>query len=70
MLQDNDAQLLNELGLTILEAKVYLALAKTGKTTIATISKTSKVARPDVYRTLAKLQEKGGDTPAVCPTSP
>jgi len=47
------------LGLTILEARVYLALAKAGKATIATISKTSKVARPDVYRTLAKMQEKG-----------
>ncbi len=47
------------MGLTILEARVYLALAKAGKATIATISKTSKVARPDVYRTLAKMQEKG-----------
>jgi len=59
MLQDNDVQMLNALGLTLLEAKVYLALTKAGKATIATISKTSKVARPDVYRTLAKLQEKG-----------
>jgi sugar-specific transcriptional regulator TrmB len=59
MFQDRDTQTLTDLGLTILEARVYLALAKVGKTTIATISKTSKVARPDVYRTLSKLQEKG-----------
>jgi sugar-specific transcriptional regulator TrmB len=58
--QDQDIQTLITLGLTILEARVYLALAKAGKATLAaTLSKTSKVARPDVYRTLAKLQEKG-----------
>ena len=58
--QDQDTQTLIALGLTVLEAKVYLALAKVGKATIAaTISNTSKVARPDVYRTLVKLQEKG-----------
>jgi sugar-specific transcriptional regulator TrmB len=59
MLQDNDAQILSDLGLTILEARVYLALAKAGKAKIRTISKISKVARSDIYRTLAKLQEKG-----------
>jgi DNA-binding MarR family transcriptional regulator len=57
--QDQNTQTLIALGLTILEARVYLALAKAGKATIAaTLSKTLKVGRPDVHRTLAKLQVK------------
>ena len=46
-----------ELGLTSLQARVYLALAKLGPLKILEISKQSDVARTDVYRTLSRLHE-------------
>jgi sugar-specific transcriptional regulator TrmB len=47
------------LGLTSNEAKVYLALFRSGLSTAKKISKKSGVARPDVYRVMAKLQKVG-----------
>jgi sugar-specific transcriptional regulator TrmB len=52
-------QVLEDLGLTSLQARVYLALLESGPLRVSEISKTSKVARPDVYRNLLKLQKKG-----------
>lgn len=52
-------QVLNDLGLTLIQTRVYLALVETGPSKIAAISKASKVARPDVYSTLSKLQQQG-----------
>lgn len=52
-------EVLTSLGLTILEAKVYLALVKLGETSAKTISKASKVSQPDVYRVLTKLENRG-----------
>ena len=52
-------QVLTSLGLTVLEAKVYLALAKKGETPAKTIAKASKVSQPDVYRVLSKLENHG-----------
>ena len=57
--QNSSIQTLMSLGLTLLQAKVYRALAKSGQSTIATTSKLSGVARPDLYRTLSKLQQLG-----------
>jgi len=48
-----------DLGLTSIQAKVYLALAKFGALKIATLSKISDVARPDLYRTLNRLYDLG-----------
>ena len=57
-LQENDVQTLRELGLTIPQGKVYLALIKLGGESNAnTIFKLSKVARQDVYRILDELQQ-------------
>jgi sugar-specific transcriptional regulator TrmB len=47
------------LGLTVLQAKVYTALAKLGTSTGRITAKNAKVAPQDVYRILAELQEKG-----------
>lgn len=55
----SEIQTLTSLGLTIIQAKVYLTLAKFGISKITTIAKYSNVARPDVYRTLAQLYELG-----------
>jgi sugar-specific transcriptional regulator TrmB len=54
-----EVQTLTDLGLTLVQARVYLALAKFGVSKIAVLSKVSDVARPDVYRTLTKLYELG-----------
>jgi len=57
--QDEDVQTLTRLGLTALQAKIYLALLKLEKATGRTLSQHSKVARQEAYRLLAELQEKG-----------
>jgi sugar-specific transcriptional regulator TrmB len=57
--QDEDVEALASLGLTVLQAKVYLALVKSGNATIRIISKTSKVARQDLYRITSELQKLG-----------
>jgi sugar-specific transcriptional regulator TrmB len=54
-----DLQSLNDLGLTLVQAKIFLSLAQTGTIDAKTISHLSKVTRPDVYRALTKLQEAG-----------
>lgn len=61
MIQDDDPciQTLMKLGLTLLQAKAYLALAQLGKAEVKTISKTSNVARPDIYRVMPTLEKIG-----------
>jgi sugar-specific transcriptional regulator TrmB len=54
----NGEKTLRELGLTLPQARVYLALVKLGTpSTVKNISTYSKVARQDVYRTLTELRE-------------
>jgi sugar-specific transcriptional regulator TrmB len=57
--EPSEIQTLTDLGLTLIQAKVYLSLASLGVSKTAVISKLSNVARPDVYRTLTKLYEIG-----------
>ena len=57
--QFSDQQVLVDLGLTPKQARVYLALVKSGPLRIAEISKNAEVARPDVYQTLERLQQVG-----------
>ena len=59
MVEEEFVQILSRLGLTISQAKVYLALLELKKATGKTTAKHSKVARQEVYRLLAELQEKG-----------
>ena len=58
-LQHEDVEALTGLGLTVLQAKVYLALVKSGTATIKEISKTAGVARQDLYRITSALQKLG-----------
>jgi sugar-specific transcriptional regulator TrmB len=51
-------QILTELGLTSCEARVYIAIASMGTCTAKSISKSAKVTKPDVYRSLKSLQER------------
>ncbi|MEN9626376.1 MAG: hypothetical protein RL557_704 [archaeon] len=52
-------QLLNEIGLTRGEIKVYFALLENGTSTTGPIITVSKVARSKVYEILERLKEKG-----------
>ena len=56
---DEPVETLINLGLTMLQAKVYLSLAKLGISTGRATAKDAKVAPQDVYRVLAELQETG-----------
>jgi sugar-specific transcriptional regulator TrmB len=57
--KDEEVQTLTRLGLTFCQARVYLALVRSGIATAKTISKVSKVAREDVYRIMPMLQKLG-----------
>jgi sugar-specific transcriptional regulator TrmB len=56
--EEEATQILNRLGLTSSQAKVYLTLLKLEQATAKTISNNSKVARQEVYRVLVELEEK------------
>ena len=57
MFQDQDVETLTCLGLTVLQAKVYLALTILERATIKAIAKTTEIARQDIYRITSELQE-------------
>ena len=57
--QDEDIEALASLGLTMLQAKVYLALIESENATIKDIAKAAGVARQDLYRITSELQEYG-----------
>jgi len=59
MVDNEHVQILTDLGLTLLQAKTYLALSQLGKATVKTISKTANVARQDVYRVMLALEKLG-----------
>jgi sugar-specific transcriptional regulator TrmB len=58
-LQFSELPVLVNLGLTEVQARLYLALVKFGSSKVLAISKNSNVARPEIYRNLEKLQELG-----------
>lgn len=57
--QKDTIQTLMQLGLTFLEAKIYLTLSKYESLATKELSEFAKTSRPDTYRVLAKLQKKG-----------
>ena len=52
-------QVLLDLGLTLIQAKVYLALTEFPALKVSEISENAKVARPDIYSTLSTLHKEG-----------
>jgi len=54
-----DIELLQELGLTLNEAKTYLALLELGQSLAGTIADKAKIHRRNVYDALERLIEKG-----------
>jgi len=59
ILQNGELSILTRLGLTINQAKVYLALVRSGISTAKTISNVTKIARHDIYRVTHTLEELG-----------
>ena len=59
MSNDENTDLLLGLGLSLNQAKVYLAILKLEKTTVGQVAKFSKVRREDVYRILPSLEKMG-----------
>jgi sugar-specific transcriptional regulator TrmB len=59
MSNDENTELLIGLGLTLNQAKIYLAVLKLEKTTVGQVAKFSKVRREDVYRVLPSLEKMG-----------
>lgn len=59
LLQDQDIQLLTQIGFTENQAKLYLTLLSIGETDAKNLSRQANVPRQAAYRTLGELQEKG-----------
>ena len=59
MSEDQKVQTLKRLGLTSVQARVYLALVQSGILIARQISRISKVARQDIYRVLWALEKLG-----------
>jgi sugar-specific transcriptional regulator TrmB len=59
MSNDENTDLLLGLGLTLNQAKTYLAILKLEQTTVGPVAKFSKVRREDVYRILPALERMG-----------
>lgn len=57
--QDEDVEALTSLGLTMLQAKVYLTLVESEDSTIKEIAKNTGIARQDLYRITSELQNYG-----------
>ncbi len=57
--EQQEAETLRLLGLSPLQARVYLLLFVSGRTTVKALSKYANIARSDVYRTMLALQELG-----------
>ena len=58
-LGEKGEEILEELGLTVVQSKVYLANFDSGPATAKLISKVAGIAREDVYRVMPALQKLG-----------
>jgi sugar-specific transcriptional regulator TrmB len=56
---EESIEALTGLGLTLLQSKVFSALARSGYATINEISEISKVPRQDIYRVVSELEQLG-----------
>ncbi len=57
--QDIGVNIFTQLGLTIRQAEVYLAIVKLGQPTAKSIAQTLQIARAEVYRATPELQRLG-----------
>ena len=59
MSEEQSQAALAKLGLTNIQARVYISVAKLGDASIKTISNIAKIDRANLYRTMSELQEIG-----------
>jgi sugar-specific transcriptional regulator TrmB len=59
MISNEDIQVLRQLGLSSLEARVYIALTRTERATIKALSKSTDLARQHVYQVINDLLDIG-----------
>jgi len=59
MIVEEETELFTNLGLTYLQAKVYLTLVNSGEATAKSIAIKAKIDRPDVYRVISGLVTHG-----------
>ncbi len=57
--EEEDIETLTDLGLTLLQAKTYLTLAKLGTANIKTAAKVADIARQNMYQVIPSLQKLG-----------
>ncbi len=67
MIEEDNLSTLMDLGLTLLEAKTYIALSKAETATIKTTSRIADIAKQDMYRILPRLQTLGLAEKIVAP---
>ncbi len=58
-LAEHEEETLKLLGLSHIQAKVYLGLIRSGASSAKTLSKCTDVARPDIYRIMTNFQKLG-----------
>jgi sugar-specific transcriptional regulator TrmB len=66
---EEDVATLMELGLTLLQARIYLALVSSGTTEIKSLAKITGIAKHDVYRIMPNLQVLGLAEKIVAPNA-
>jgi sugar-specific transcriptional regulator TrmB len=59
LITERNIKTLNQLGLTVNQARAYLALVKLGSASAKEISKVSNIAQQDIYRVMPLLQKLG-----------
>ena len=57
--KDDQISILEELGMTTTQPKIYLSLAKSKSLNAHAIANIAKIARPDVYRIMPMLEDAG-----------
>ncbi len=58
-MQEDLAVKMSDFGFTINQAKVYLSIVQSGKTSVGQISKNTQLHRQDIYKLLPKLEKMG-----------
>jgi sugar-specific transcriptional regulator TrmB len=58
-LNEDHIRTLENLGLSLLQSKIYLYIANLGTVSVKTIARTSNIARQDIYRIMLSLEKLG-----------
>ncbi|MCW4006314.1 MAG: hypothetical protein NWF04_06955 [Candidatus Bathyarchaeota archaeon] len=59
VIEDREIKVLTDLGLTVSQAKIYLAFSRLGSSKALAVSKVAKLDRAETYRVISQLEQKG-----------